>query len=107
MNCVAGQTALAGKRHHSTVFDSAESTIRRGPQYTALIEMQVVNTAFAQSFINPKRCALLAVDKLGHATSYKPEPHTVLRRISSQSACITLASQAGPGNLLHNLAIKQ
>ena len=74
MDCIAGQSVLAGKRGELPVFDPAQPALGRGPERTVPIESKRVDSALAQTLGGAVRCADLTVLEIRHATLRKSKP---------------------------------
>jgi hypothetical protein len=102
MDRVAGQSIAAAQRENAAVFNSAETTFRRDPECTAVIEVKIADHSGCQSFGTCVRGAELAVPKISYATVAKSKPETIVHRVMQQKRSWFASPEAGPGDAFHH-----
>src|SRR5262249_14801893 len=74
VNCVAGQSVLAGQRGNAAVPHPAESALGGGPDRAVGIVSKTVNRALAKPVGGCVRCADLTIPEVNYATLIKSKP---------------------------------
>src|SRR5262249_59386633 len=81
---IAGQSVLARQCDDMPIFQMAESALCCDPQRTALVEPEVVDTAFGQTIGRCVRCADPTVADV-RDLALRPEPEAALPRVDSSA----------------------
>src|SRR5262249_13889572 len=98
---IAGQSVLARQCDDMPIFQMAESAVCCDPQRTALVEPEVVDTAFGQTIGRCVRCADPAVADV-RDLALRPEPEAALPRVDQQRCGRISQPNRLPRYLLHH-----